>query len=101
MIASNKLPVPPISYVMADITGYSTPGELVKRFSWDIENRDSSDAETEEFSQLRRDLLEHNRMSTSGSDEEIRRLESYFSETRWDKIYHPRREDLECEGPFH
>lgn len=67
---------------MADVTGHSTPGELVKRFSWEIENRDSSDAETAEFSQLRRDLAEHNTVSTGDREEEISRLESYFSETR-------------------
>lgn len=66
---------------MADRTGHSAPGELVKRFSWEIENHDSSDAETAEFTQLRRDLVEHNRVSTSDSEEEISRLERYFSET--------------------
>lgn len=67
---------------MADLTGHSTPGELVKRFSWEIENHDSSDAETAELTQLRKDLVEHNRASTGDSEDEISRLESYFSETR-------------------
>lgn len=67
---------------MADVTRHSAPGELVKRFSWEIQDRDGSDAETAEFSQLRRDLAEYNRVNISDSDDEIIRLESYFSETR-------------------
>lgn len=67
---------------MADFTGYATPGELVKRFSWEMENKEDSNAETAEFTQLRRDLVENNRASVNGTEEEIWRLETHFSETR-------------------
>lgn len=67
---------------MADLTGNATPGELVKRFSWEMENREIPDAESAEFGQLRRDLVEHNRVSMNESEAEMWRLESYFSETR-------------------
>lgn len=67
---------------MADFTGNATPGELVKRFSWEMENRENLDGESEEFTQLRRDLVEHTKINSSESEAEMGRLERYFSETR-------------------
>lgn len=67
---------------MVDITSNPTPGELVKSFSWQMENRESSDAESEVYTQLRRDFIEYNKVSNDETEAEMSRLESYFSETR-------------------
>lgn len=67
---------------MADLTGNETPGELVKRFSWEMENKENCDGESVEFTQLRKDLVEHHKFNMDDSEGEILRLESYFSESR-------------------
>lgn len=68
---------------MADPTGNATPGELVKRFSWELENKENLDEEKgSEFGQLRKDLVEHNKTGMIDNEAQVRRLESYFSETR-------------------
>lgn len=66
---------------MANFNGDPTPGELVKRFSWEMENRENVDTDSEEFAQLRMDFVEQTQVSTGGKDMEIRRLEAYFSKT--------------------
>ncbi|KAL1854413.1 hypothetical protein Daus18300_011432 [Diaporthe australafricana] len=71
---------------MADFTGNATPGELVKRFSWEMENRENLDGESEEFTQLRRDLVEHTKIKSSESEAEMARLERYFSETSFQSL---------------
>lgn len=67
---------------MADLTYIVTPGELVKRFSWEMENRENPDADSVQFMQLRKDFVDFNRTSADEREAEISRLESYFSKTR-------------------
>lgn len=67
---------------MADLTGNATPGELVKRFSWEMEDGENSDVDSAEFTQLRRDFVEHNKVNMLESEAEMWRLENHFSETR-------------------
>ncbi|KAG8170223.1 hypothetical protein KVR01_000968 [Diaporthe batatas] len=71
-----------ISYVMADLTGNTTPGELIRRFSWDMESRENPGEDSVEFKQLRSDFVEHIRASMDESETEAPRLDRYFSKAR-------------------
>lgn len=67
---------------MADSARNATPGELVKRFAWEMEKRETPEAESAQFTQLRRDISEYSRFSMHDTEAEMSRLETYFSETR-------------------
>lgn len=58
------------------------PGALVERFSWEMENRGRSGSDTDEFNQLRLDLIEQSKRKRRAREAEIRRIEAHFTETR-------------------
>lgn len=58
------------------------PGALVERFSWEMESRGRSDSDTDEFNQLRLDLIEQTKNKSREREMEIRRVEAHFSTTR-------------------
>ncbi|KAK2767721.1 hypothetical protein FQN54_003879 [Arachnomyces sp. PD_36] len=72
------------------------PGALVERFSWEMENRGRSDSDTDEFNQLRLDLIEQTKRKRRARDIEIRRIEEHFSETRSDdeSVFDKTRQEL-------
>ncbi|KPM38460.1 hypothetical protein AK830_g8093 [Neonectria ditissima] len=62
------------------------PGALVQRFSWEIEARERTEADTEEFDQLRSDFISERERREKERRENIRRIEEQFSVTRSDDV---------------
>ncbi|KAK7424338.1 hypothetical protein QQX98_000606 [Neonectria punicea] len=62
------------------------PGALVQRFSWEIEARERTEADTEEFDQLRSDFISERERRDRERQESIRRIEAQFSVTRSDDV---------------
>jgi len=58
------------------------PGALVERFSWEIEARQRTDTDTEEFNQLRVDLVAERERRAIETRNNVQRIEAHFSATR-------------------
>lgn len=58
------------------------PGDLVQRFSWELEVRQRTEAETAEYDQLRSDLLAERERRASEKNREIERLADMFNARR-------------------
>ncbi|KAH7139864.1 hypothetical protein B0J13DRAFT_677009 [Dactylonectria estremocensis] len=58
------------------------PGALVQRYSWDIESISRTEPDSEEFSQLRADLIGDRERKAAERQEEIRRIEAHLFAAR-------------------
>ncbi len=58
------------------------PGALGERCAWEIETKQSSEAESEEFDQLRLDLVEVRKRETKARRDRIRSIEAQFEAER-------------------
>ncbi|SPO04178.1 uncharacterized protein DNG_06861 [Cephalotrichum gorgonifer] len=61
-----------------------TPGDLVERFSWEVEARQRTEADTAEYDQLRSDFLSERDRRARERKRDIERIEERFSATRSD-----------------
>ena len=59
------------------------PGALVERFSWEVEARRRTEADTAESDQLRADFLSERDRRERDRRRTIERLEEMFNATRW------------------
>lgn len=58
------------------------PGDLVQRFSWELEVRQRTEAETAEYDQLRSDLLAERERRAREKNKDIDRLRDMFNARR-------------------